>query len=241
MNKEQALKTYIEFYTDEENINKIWNSAHLCNKEFAFYNKHFEEYKMKRHFSIRTKEFMKNVIQFNCVSWCKKGINKMYNLYYTMAEYKELYPNMAYMLRNKHIRWDFNTMLTKIKHIPLVIDLDSDSLEDLKVHAKDVYKICEHLEKPMVIFTGMGFHIYDDEIGKKFNNDLTMHTEFVTELAESITEFIDLKIYDYRRILKIPNSLAVYEDDNENFKMFIVSEIELNELKDFKYVKYEIG
>jgi len=240
MNKQQALKTYIEFYSNKENMIKIYDNASLNRKEFAFYNKSFKNYQMKRHFGICTFEFFQDVIRFNCLNWCKQGINKMYNLYYSMVVYDRPLPNLAFMGKNRDLRWSFEETMTYIKSIPLVIDLDSDSLEDLKLHAEYIIKICKRLSNPKVYFTGMGFHIYDDELGNKFNNDLKMITGFVQELKDNVTEFIDMKIYDYRRILKIPNSLAVYEDFPDEFRMFIVSEISLNELKNFDYKNYEV-
>jgi len=240
MKEQEAIKKYVEYYTDENNIKKIWESVKLDCREVALYNKFFKDYKMKRHFSVVNIDFLKTILNFNCLFWCKKGINKMYNLYYTMAEYKHPYPATAYKEHSK--RWNFDTAVKKTKFIPFVLDIDALEMKYLKEEAKIIINFLNLLESPKIYYTGMGFHIVDDVMGKKLTTDMDNHTAFAEYLQDKYSDFIDLKIYDYRRILKLPNSLAVYVDNPElnTWRLFKVAEIKQDELNNFNYKKYEI-
>jgi len=157
-----------------------------------------------------------------------------------MCVYDRPLPYGAFRGDRKQIRWDFKDRIRYTKIINFVIDVDSNSLEDLKIHAEDVIKICDRLIEPRVIYTGMGFHIYDDEMSVKVGTNMTKIIEFVKKIENEITEFVDLKIYDFQRILKIPNSLAVYKVRDNSWRLFKVKEVSLEELKNFDYKKYEI-
>ena len=82
MNKQQALKTYIEFYSNKENMIKIYDNASLNRKEFAFYNKSFKNYQMKRHFGICTFEFFfegsKFLFLLNCFLVGRRLFKKLF-------------------------------------------------------------------------------------------------------------------------------------------------------------------
>jgi len=160
---------------------------------------------------------------------------KIYNMYYSMAEYKEGIPIevSTFNLRDRDLeKWNAEHYKNIIGY-DFFIDVDSPDFENLEICFRQTKIICKYLDSirfPYYLrFSGKGFHIvtpykyfkvYDDfnsDIDDVFNpnyddNIYKLYREIALSIKYRFTEMIDTTIYDSRRVLKIPFSLAIYKD-----------------------------
>jgi len=150
-----------------------------------------------------------------------------YNLYYSLAKYKTGIPNQEfyrYSVRdNKY--WNDNNH----KHIveyDFLIDIDVKKSEDIMYAydtAKSIIDLFDRTNTPYELrYSGMGFHIIIPHkylpqnkgfIPKSKNSIYKFCQNIALELQKAYSEIIDIKIYDSRRVCKIPYSLSLYENN----------------------------
>lgn len=151
--------------------------------------------------------------------------HKIYNLYFSLATYKgglpKFGPNFAFRDTSE---WSESHH----KHIiayDLLIDIDAGSHKEMGFAHETMLRVIKELDDCKmpysVRFSGMGFHIIIPywifrKKGWNFNpssenNIYRAYTKILKNLSEEISEMIDIKIADSRRICKIPYSLAFYE------------------------------
>lgn len=175
-----------------------------------------------------------------------------YNLYMSVARYENGIPKLPYSNKFKRDQmkkdWEENHW-KKIEHYDFYIDVDSPthSEYDMKLAHYSAMKIKKALQqrgmKFNIIFSGCGFHFRilmpQDTMDYNPHNDNNIYQFFrdmSQELYDNVSEFVDLKIYDSRRLIKIPFSLAVYE-----FDLFVCYPFESDiEFYNFKLDDYRI-
>ena len=179
--------------------------------------------------------------------------NKPYNYYYSLAKYQIGLPYQDMRdLRRDNKDWILHHHKQMIIY-DFVLDIDAGDEEDIKyayLSAKNIKTFLDLCDCPHEVrFSGRGFHFvipYDyflpHVIGislnpKKPNNIYKYYYRIANYFSKHFSEMVDLKIYDSRRLLKIPYTLAIYEDNifvcspffNRNdFYSFIPEQYKLN-------------
>lgn len=237
MKEGRAVKVFKKFYTDDKLVNLYDKNLKGRFVETAFYQKSLINYKMKRFNSINTLEFFKSAFSFNVLFWAMRAEPQIYNIYSTMVEFKFPYPYMCQPEIYRMHRWDIKEYQKYAKKIRYVIDVDAKDSKDLKMLAKKTLKLISRLKDPKVYFSGMGFHIYDKTVDEEIGTSMKKAARKTQTLDKEM--ICDLKIYDYMRIIKMPESMAVYQEEEE-YTMFSCDEITPEELKDFDHAKHEL-
>lgn len=151
-----------------------------------------------------------------------------YNIYYSMATFKEGIPyqdltNLSSDARDNK-KWNDDAHRHIVAY-DMPLDIDAGSHEELDFAFDSMHNILKILNRagtPFYLkFSGMGFHfvipyrafpatLHFDPF--KEGNIYDIMRDISVRLHEEFSEMIDTNIYDCRRILKIPNSLSIYED-----------------------------
>ena len=177
----------------------------------------------------------------------------LYNMYYSLAKFKTGIPDQPIRLKQRNNEPWNSTYYNYITEYDFVLDIDADTFKNVKYAHQDAINIHEFFNSIKVPhevrFSGKGFHFIIPH-SYFLPQDLTFNpylikkcwTELYLDLAKLLehkfTEFIDLSIYDLRRVLKIPYSLAVYP---ETEKMFICWPFHsTEELENFSMDKYTL-
>lgn len=166
-----------------------------------------------------------------------------YSIYYSLAKYKNGIPNQSLKLKERDNSQWMQNHYEHMESFDFVIDIDSDGRIDLAVESAIL--LIDAIKKTYtyeIRFSGRGFHIFIDlQIGfipfnpNVENNVYQYHHQIAKMYHDTITEMIDTDIYDSRRVIKVPFSLAVYpEDDN----LYVCTPITYDELKTFKLSDY---
>ena len=127
----------------------------------------------------------------------------------------------------------------------MVIDIDSGDSEetDYAVYSVEILKkLFDCNNTPYHLrFSGRGFHFvipykYFEHLNKSFNphedNNIYAYMSDIADiLHDDLSEMIDTSVYDSRRVLKIPFSLSIYQNES-----FICSPIK--DLPNFKLSDY---
>lgn len=153
---------------------------------------------------------------------------KNFNLYYSLAKYKNGIPNGSLNLAERDFgNWN-DEHWKEIETYDFLLDIDAGNHEEMDFgyfSAKQVKKLFDKLEVPYHLrFSGMGFHFlipyycfntldlsFDPEAD---NNIYIFYYTIAVELNKLYSEMIDTGIYDSRRITKIPYSVALYSGKN---------------------------
>ena len=151
---------------------------------------------------------------------------KLYNLYVSLAKYKEGIPYSTLKLAERDFTdWKINHWKEMVSY-DFLIDIDAGNLNEMDFayySAKEVKKFFDSCGTPYYLrFSGMGFHFivpYDYFSHLNLSFDHTVENSiyrFFNGIAEKLhnrfSEMIDVRIYDSRRVIKIPFSLALYDD-----------------------------
>lgn len=189
-------------------------------------------------------------INMNCVPY---RLMYPYNIYHSVALYKEGIPNQTLNFCDKaksevNKFWKDGEHIANIKRFDFVVDIDSPSHEDFNLAHQSAICLHDffmyHGIPHEIRFTGMGFHFIIPDMG--FTDDYSpsakknIYSEFVyvaSLLHDNITEMIDLKIYDSRRVIKCPYSLSCY-DEKDYFLCWPITSTE--ELKTFRLHRFKI-
>lgn len=211
--------------------------------------------RMLRIGQVKDIDFLFNVTGF-------KSRRTLYNVFSSVATYKNGIPIVPYRLSE---RQDLKSSWKKIhidnmKSYDLFIDIDGehDTFEyTLKSAILIRDKLDEWLVPHRIRFSGKGFHFiipymyfegatmkYPDLIS--FNpldewNIYWLYSSIATGLREQVSEMIDTSIYDARRLIKVPFSIAMYTEEfyicmpintREELDDFDIRNYTLNHLKD---------
>jgi hypothetical protein len=198
-------------------------------------------------------------IQYNLkrLNWHKRDLP--YNFYYSLAKYEDGIPVQSFNFdQRKKNNENWNTEHWKhITSYDYLIDIDSPDHENIGYaheSARKLKNFFNELNVPYELrFSGCGFHfvipsVYLPELSfdphKKLNLDKFL-MKITQKLYDKISEMIDVKIYDSRRICKIPYSLSIYEHGNYVCHPFLKKEefdnFYLNDFDPFNYLmKYSV-
>lgn len=150
-----------------------------------------------------------------------------YGLYYSLARYKDGIPYSTLRLTDRDFSdWNQNNW-KEIVSYDCVIDVDCNNHKEIDFvyySAKEIKKLFDKLNVPYYIrFSGMGFHFIipfqyfkDSGIGISFNHsdDDSIYKSFMRiamGLHNNYSELVDTTIYDSRRVVKMPFSIALYD------------------------------
>ena len=151
-----------------------------------------------------------------------------YNLYYSLAKYEDGIPYGSLDLGNR----DFGNWVEEnhkqIVSYDFLLDIDCGNHKEMPfayISAKKLKNFFDKNDVPYHLrFSGMGFHFIIPfkcfiDYNLSFNPDENRNIyEFFMDIAMKLhnrfSEMIDLRIYDSRRVAKIPYSLALFDNDN---------------------------
>ncbi|MAH51521.1 hypothetical protein CMI37_37240 [Candidatus Pacearchaeota archaeon] len=151
-----------------------------------------------------------------------------YNLYYSLAHYKDGIPNGSLNLADRDFgNWN-EEHWKSMDGYDFLLDIDAGNHKEMDfahVSATLIKKLFDRLEVPYHLrFSGMGFHfvipyVYFSELELNFkpeadNNIYEFFMKIAMELHKRYSEMIDTGIYDSRRVIKIPYSLALFPYKN---------------------------
>jgi len=174
-------------------------------------------------------------------------MKKTYNFYYTLAKYINGIPYQTMDLKNRdNEEWKNTKHFEEMIGYDFLIDIDAreeNEMNDAYESAGILKKEFDILSVPYELrFSGFGFHfiipaIYMPKLSffKNEKNNIYQVCHLIAKrLNKKYSEMIDLKIYDSRRLCKLPYSLALYEDVN-----YVCTPILTNrEFNDFKIYNY---
>ncbi|NIQ15385.1 MAG: hypothetical protein GTO02_13615 [Candidatus Dadabacteria bacterium] len=166
---------------------------------------------------------------------------KQFNLYTSLAVYKNGIPNQTLNMKERKIQ----NAAWKQDHWKHIIEydffLDIDSGGDIKEAAKQTSNILQLLEETMTPYTlrfsGEGFHILvpETEFPKQLSYDpygketiYHKYRELCLFFKDNAAPLLDDSIYDSQRQIKLPYSIALYKD-----KERVCLPINNNNLEDF--------
>jgi hypothetical protein len=166
------------------------------------------------------------------------------NLYSSVAVYKNGIPNQTMNLQKRdNTQWKKDHW-NHIESYDFFLDIDaSESMEEAIVNAKNIVAYFDDLYIPFRLrFSGNGFHIiipehafpkkqsydpYDD------NSIYSKYRSIALFLMDNIAPLIDSTIYDSMRLIKIPYTVAMYQDGE-----YICTPITREELNNFNRENY---
>ena len=177
------------------------------------------------------------------------------NIYHSLAKYKEGIPQEWKMSerKNTYNEWD-KKRISKTIAYDFVVDIYAPSHKEMVYAQEDTIRLYNVLKiyNPSIRFSGKGFHIYikyKDMFGfrgmgiqkSSFNPDKSpnIYNDYYSiakAMYDTITEFIDLSIYDSRRLIKCPNTLAFYGPKD----IYLCKELTIKELEEFELDNYKI-
>lgn len=177
------------------------------------------------------------------LNWYKQK----WNIYYSMAQYKNGIPNQKFNLAARdNSQWKKDHWKQMVSY-DFLIDIDAtthDEIIDAKLSALNIIR---RLEKHKILydvrFSGMGFHIvvpYDHFKSDNYSFDpkhersiYSYYSLMARKLNIEISEMVDYKINDSRRVCKVPYSLAIYENI-----IYVCCPLTIKMLKEFKLENY---
>lgn len=177
------------------------------------------------------------------INWYK---NK-WNFYYSLAEYENGIPNQKFNLRKRdNSDWKENHWKEMVAY-DFLIDIDASDHSEINHAQISALNVVERLSRhkiPFSIrFSGCGFHIVIPYSYFKDKNYSFLHgsDDSIYPVYKSIagifnnevSEMVDTKIYDHRRLIKVPYSLALYKDD-----IYVCMPISIEKLKNFNLSDY---
>jgi len=144
---------------------------------------------------------------------------KYWNLFTSVAKYLKGVP-LRIRGRLTDEGW-YDHYFNFIESFDFFIDIDCKDISEIEWALLSAKKLKKHLDKLKVPyylrFSGCGFHflIPDPKTGsydpKDSNSIYRQYALKAKELNEIISEFIDLKVYDSQRKIKLPYSLSLYD------------------------------
>lgn len=155
---------------------------------------------------------------------------KDYNMYYSLAKYKDGIPHGSLNLSERDFgNWNEDHW-KEMESYDFVIDVDAGNHKEIEFayySAVKVKKFFDELNVPYNLrFSGMGFHFLipynyfsDLKMDLSFDPDsehsiYNLYNSIANKLHKKFSEMVDVTIYDSRRVIKIPYSLAMYSSGN---------------------------
>lgn len=181
-------------------------------------------------------------IQYWLNEWNLFKRDRLVNLYYSMAKYRNGIPRLyerGALIKKDGAEWN-ESSVNEITEYDCLIDVDAGTHAEMayaKESAENVQLQLDILNIPYYLrFSGCGFHFiipsYVFEgysyLPSENNNVYKRMREFVKHIYDNVSEMIDLTVYDARRVVKLPMSISIYDND-----AFVCTPI--HDLKNFNY------
>lgn len=200
------------YYTSPQILSRM--AKYLKNRETVLiYSKatttHTPNSILKRGFTIRTTNELRMLIEHYRV------VQNKVNIYYSLGSYNPLFQSHAKEPYSHHCMTGYD----------LCIDIDQKyeaSEQAVLVSAQLVQKVLKAKGYPFELrFTGRGFHfivpysVFGADISLNPDHPSNIYKWYkalAQELYDTCSELIDLNIYDSRRVVKLPYSLAFYPE-----------------------------
>lgn len=172
--------------------------------------------------------------------------NSISNFYYSCARFRYgvPYQDLSSLKRNNE-EWNEAAQSSIIEY-DMLIDIDAGNFSELKYAVKSAVSISGYFDRIRVPYylrlSGCGFHFiipYNCFSGLGLgliSGDKSLYSlmfEIAQYLHDNFSEMIDVNIYDTRRVMKLPNSISIYDD-----KCVVCSPLRNWELHDFDMEKY---
>lgn len=153
-----------------------------------------------------------------------KNLN-LYNIYTSLSCYKFGVPRSSLKLEmRKFDDWKMDHWKQIISY-NMLIDIDAKSFDEVDDAYNDAKKIKEYFDELNVSyylhFSGCGFHfILPYSMFKHFNlsfnpkdskNIYDFYKSIAKDMKEMLSGRIDLKVFDSRRVYKVPFTLSIYD------------------------------
>jgi len=156
-----------------------------------------------------------------------KVIERQVNMYYSLGKYRRGVPYRVPNNPEKDFEitddWKKNHWREMISY-DFFIDIDAKKDEEFKWSLMSAKIIKQEMDNKSYTyemrFSGRGFHFvipYDNfksDLGfEPFTNNIyRWYYALAKHLQEEYSEMIDLRVYDARRVVKVPYSLSFYDD-----------------------------
>jgi len=153
--------------------------------------------------------------------------NFPYQLYYSLAKYRDGIPKFTMNLSKRNTEdWKNNHYKDMVSY-DFLIDIDAKSFDNIYMAletAKEIKKLFDSYSLIYELrFSGRGFHfiIRNDLACQNINYSMDINADntiylFYSQFAKFLniiySDMVDYRIYDSRRVVKCPYTLANYED-----------------------------
>lgn len=157
---------------------------------------------------------------------------KNFNLYYSVARYRQGIPNGSLNLADRDFGDWKDNYWKEMDSYDFFLDIDAGNHKEMGFahhSAKLIMELFDKFNVPYHLrFSGMGFHFiipylyfsthhFGDILSfnpDKENNIYRFFMKIAQELYDNYSEMIDTGIYDSRRVVKIPYSIALFPHKN---------------------------
>jgi hypothetical protein len=153
----------------------------------------------------------------------------LYNLYYSLAKFQDgiPYQNISDMTQRTIDNWKFiENFNSEMVSYDFVIDIDAKGHYNMSFAVQTavfIYELFTKFNIPIDLrFSGCGFHfVVENKLNEIEKYSLDNEKDFniynffayiAKILNRNVSEMIDYRIYDKRRVLKVPFSLANYKN-----------------------------
>lgn len=184
-----------------------------------------------------------------------------YNFYYSVAKFRRGMPMISTATkgfkrierREKLDQWN-KIAIREISEYPFFVDIDAGHHEDIMSAHESARLIEEWFREKKktysLTFSGMGFHImctdlvslesFKDEQGILDIDSLCDHyRNQAKEFYNDYSEMVDTSIYDPRRLVKLPYSLAIYpENTYVSYPFSSIKEFLKFDIRDFELANF---
>lgn len=166
--------------------------------------------------------------------------NELHNIYYSLARYHNGIPNQNFKQGGKRDNYQWNkTHYQEMESYDFLIDIDAHdcSLDFAYNSATELKEFFDDNNIPYELrFSGNGFHFiipyyfFQDDFNlhdinlnpNEAHNIYQTYTKIAKYLHDNFSSLIDWKIYDSRRVCKVPCSLSCYPKSEDNDELRIV-------------------
>jgi len=247
--KDYRFSMYLDYYSQRHLQYLI--ALPCANREFSMLCSKGEERKEKRWRNLRCHRPQDLQFFWKCFHITEQKI--FFNMYHSVARFSCGVPKTNLADRSSVIiEWNLHCHKDIVDY-HLLIDIDATSHSEIGLAHQAAKEILIDLVSKkyngiIITMSGMGFHILVpmNEVTKNrdFNpeSETSIYREY-KELAQKyhdeVSTLVDINIYDHRRLMKCPYSLAVYEDHTYVVHPFGSIEEFLNfDLKHYLVEKY---
>lgn len=178
------------------------------------------------------------------------------NTYYSLAAYQRGIPiNDEYFFTIPKSKWK-SEHWKEMTAYDFVVDIDCKDMHEAKtIGYESALMVHDWLVKRgfdvQIRFSGKGFHLvvtfeqFQKRAGFTFHSSFDPDSEesiyshyqhLASEMHDSLTEWIDLGIYDSRRVIKLPFTLSFYKEETG---VRPVVAYPFSSIKEFKYFNFD--